>query len=772
MTAKPAAAAARATVYGYPRQGQNRELKKAIEGYWKGKVTAEALKDTALTLRRSHWRQLADAGLHEVPTGDFSYYDHVLDTSVMVGAVPDRHREAVAADALDGYFAMARGTQDVAPLEMTKWFDTNYHYLVPELGPHTVFTADSTKQVTELKEALTLGLTARPVLVGPVTYLLLSKPAPGVAADFEPLTLLDRLLPVYAEVLADLRAAGADWVQLDEPALVQDRTPAELNAAARAYRDLGALTDRPKLLVASYFDRLGDALPVLAKAPVDGLALDFTDAAAANLDALAAVGGLPGKRLVAGVVNGRNIWINDLEKSLSTLGTLLGLADRVDVAASCSLLHVPLDAVVERDIDPQIARWLAFAKQKTAELVTLARGLAQGTDTIAAELAANRADLASRANSALTHDPAVRARAAAVTDADGRRRSPYAERTTAQRAHLGLPLLPTTTIGSFPQTAALRTARADLRAGRIDTAGYNDRIAAEIRDVLAFQEKAGIDVLVHGEPERNDMVQYFAEQLTGYLATQHGWVQSYGTRYVRPPVLAGDISRPDPMTVRWTSYAQSQTDRPVKGMLTGPVTMLAWSFVRDDQPLGDTARQVALALRDEVNDLETAGTSVIQVDEPALRETLPLRAADHTTYLAWATEAFRLTTSGVQDRTQVHTHMCYAEFGDIVQAIDDLDADVISLEAARSHMQVARELAAHGYPREAGPGVYDIHSPRVPSADEAAALLRKGLEAIPAERLWVNPDCGLKTRGWPETRTSLENLVTAAHTVRTELPGS
>ncbi|MFD9882799.1 5-methyltetrahydropteroyltriglutamate--homocysteine S-methyltransferase [Streptomyces alboflavus] len=772
MTAKSAAAAARATVYGYPRQGAGRELKKAIEGYWKGRVTAEALNQTATELRRSTWQRLADAGVHEVPTGDFSYYDHVLDTSVMVGAVPQRHRAAVAADRLDGYFAMARGTQDVAPLEMTKWFDTNYHYLVPELGPDTVFTADSTKQVAELKEALALGLTARPVLVGPVTYLLLAKPAPGVAADFEPLTLLDRLLPVYAEVIADLRAAGAEWVQLDEPALVQDRTPADLNAAERAYRDLGALTDRPKLLVASYFDRLGDALPVLAKAPIDGLALDFTDAAAANLDALAAVGGLPGKRLVAGVVNGRNIWINDLEKSLATLGTLLGLADRVDVAASCSLLHVPIDAAAERDIDPQILRWLAFAQQKTGEIVTLAKGLAQGTDTIAAELAANRADLASRAGSAITHDPAVRARAAAVTDADGRRSQPYATRATAQRAHLGLPLLPTTTIGSFPQTTELRSARADLRAGRIDTAGYEQRIENEIREVISFQEKTGIDVLVHGEPERNDMVQYFAEQLTGYLATQHGWVQSYGTRYVRPPVLAGDISRPEPMTVRWTSYANSLTERPVKGMLTGPVTMLAWSFVRDDQPLGDTARQVALALRDEVGDLEAAGTSVIQVDEPALRETLPLRSADRPAYLDWATESFRLTTSGVRPDTQIHTHMCYAEFGDIVQAIDDLDADVISLEAARSHMQVARELAEHGYPREAGPGVYDIHSPRVPGTDEAAALLRKGLEAIPAERLWVNPDCGLKTRGWPETRASLENLVAAARTVRGELSES
>lgn len=772
VTAKSAAAAARATVYGYPRQGQNRELKKAIEGYWKGRVTADALRETAADLRRANRQQLTDAGIHEVPTGDFSYYDHVLDTTVMVGAIPERHRAAVAADAVDGYFAMARGTQDVAPLEMTKWFDTNYHYLVPELGPDTVFTTDSTKQVAELKEALAQGLTARPVLVGPVTYLLLAKPAPGVPADFEPLTLLDRLLPVYAEVLADLRAAGAEWVQLDEPALVEDRTPAELNAAERAYRDLGALTDRPKLLIASYFDRLGEALPVLAKAPVEGLALDFTEAAAANLEALAAVGGLPGKRLVAGVVNGRNIWINDLRKSLSTLGTLLGLADRVDVAASCSLLHVPLDAAAERDIDPQIVRWLAFARQKTSEIVTLAKALAQGTDTIAGELSANKAALASRADSPITRDPAVRARAEAVKDAYGRRSQPYAERTAAQRAHLGLPLLPTTTIGSFPQTTELRTARADLRAGRIDAAGYEERIRAEIGEVISFQEKTGIDVLVHGEPERNDMVQYFAEQLTGYLATQHGWVQSYGTRYVRPPILAGDISRPVPMTVRWTSYAQSLSERPVKGMLTGPVTMLAWSFVRDDQPLGETARQVALALRDEVNDLQASGTSVIQVDEPALRETLPLRAADRAAYLAWATEAFRLTTSGVRPDTQIHTHMCYAEFGDIVQAIDDLDADVISLEAARSHMQVAHELAAHGYPREAGPGVYDIHSPRVPSTEEAAALLRTGLKAIPAERLWVNPDCGLKTRGWPETRASLENMVAAARTVRGELPAS
>ncbi|MEU3917228.1 5-methyltetrahydropteroyltriglutamate--homocysteine S-methyltransferase [Streptomyces sp. NPDC029004] len=769
MTSTSTAAGSRATVHGYPRQGPNRELKKAVEGYWKGRVDADALKETAARLRRATWQQLAGAGIHEVPTGDFSYYDHVLDTSVMVGAIPARHRAAVDADALDGYFAMARGTQDVAPLEMTKWFDTNYHYLVPELGPDAAFAANCGKQVAELKEALALGLTARPVLLGPITYLLLAKPAPGVASDFQPLTLLDRLLPVYAEVLRELRAAGAQWVQLDEPVLVQDQPPAVLSAAGRAYRELGGLTDRPKLLIASYFDRLGDALPVLAKAPVDGLALDFTGPAHANLRDLAAVGGLPGKRLVAGVVDGRNVWINDLGKSAATLATLLGLAREVDVAPSCSLLHVPLDAAAERDVDTQIARWLAFARQKTAEVVTLARGLTEGTDAIAAQLAANRADLLSRATSALTRDPAVRARSAAVTAADTRRSLPYAQRAAAQRARLRLPLLPTTTIGSFPQTVELRTARADLRAGRIDTQGYEERIEAEIREVVSFQEKTGIDVLVHGEPERNDMVQYFAEQLSGYLATQHGWVQSYGTRYVRPPILAGDVSRPDPMTVRWTRYAQSLTDRPVKGMLTGPVTMLAWSFVRDDQPLAQTARQVALALRDEVNDLEAAGSSVIQVDEPALRETLPLRGDGHEAYLAWATEAFRLTTGGVRPDTQIHTHMCYAEFGDILRAIDDLDADVISLEAARSHMQVAGELATAGYPREVGPGVYDIHSPRVPSAEEATALLRKGLEAIPAERLWVNPDCGLKTRGWPEVRTSLEHLVAAAREIRAGL---
>jgi 5-methyltetrahydropteroyltriglutamate--homocysteine methyltransferase len=753
----------RATVHGYPRQGPNRELKKAIEGYWAGTVEAGELHARAAGLRADVWRGLADAGVTEVPTGDFSYYDHVLDTSVMVGAVPPRFRDT--ADPLDRYFAMARGTSEIPPLEMTKWFDTNYHYLVPELAAGTTFRADPAKQVAELREAAALGLAARPVLVGPLTYLLLAKPAPG-AEGFEPLSLLDALLPVYAEVLAELKRAGAQWVQLDEPAFVADRTPDELAALGRAYRWLGARTERPKLLVGSYFDRLGPALPVLASAPVEGLALDFTGPAAANLDDLAAAGGLPGKRLLAGVVDGRNVWINNLERSLGTLGTLLGLAGEVEVSSSCSLLHVPLDVTRERDVDPQVTRWLAFARQKVGEVVTLARGLTHGTGAISAPLAANRAHLASRASSALTHDETVRARAAAVTGADVRRAVPSAERAAAQRARLGLPPLPTTTIGSFPQTGQVRAARAELRAGRIDTATYEERIRAEIGRTLEFQEQAGLDVLVHGEAERNDMVQYFAEQLRGYLATQHGWVQSYGTRYVRPPILAGDISRPEPMTVRWTRYAQSLTSRPVKGMLTGPVTMLAWSFVRDDQPLGETARQVALALRDEVADLEAAGTAVIQVDEPALRETLPLRAAERPAYLAWATEAFRLATAGVRADTQIHTHMCYAEFGDILTALDDMDADVTSLEAARSHMQVATELADSGYPRDVGPGVYDIHSPRVPSADEMTGLLRAALRSVPAERLWVNPDCGLKTRGWPEVAAALEHMVAAARAVR------
>ncbi len=762
---------ATATVYGYPRQGADRQLKKTTEAYWAGRLDADALLAATRDLRLQRLAELQSAGMGEIPSNDFSLYDHVLDTAWLLGAVPRRHRDAVpdvsgAAGRLELYFAMARGTADVAPLEMTKWFDTNYHYLVPELGPDSVFVLDATKPLEEFREARAAGVLTRPVLLGPVSFLLLAKAIPNDVPDFELLALLDRVLPCYAEVLHELRDAGAEWVQLDEPALVCDQPPAVLAHVARAYRALAAETVRPKILLASYFDRLGDALPVLAESPVDGLAMDFTGPAAANLDALAAIGGLPGKRLVAGVVDGRNVWRTDLTAALGTLGTLLGLADHVDVAASCSLLHVPLDVTAERDLDPHVAPWFAFARQKLDELAILARGVSDGRDVIAGELRANHSYLASRASSPIVRVDAVRQRVEEVGAANLARPTDYPHRTEMQRERLKLPILPTTTIGSFPQTASLRKARADLRAGRLDAAAYEQAMRAEIREVVGQQEQLGLDVLVHGEPERNDMVQYFAEQLSGFAATSNGWVQSYGTRYVRPPIVVGDVSRPQPMTVRWASYAQSLTTRPLKGMLTGPVTMLAWSFVRDDQPLAETARQVALALRDEVVDLESAGIAVIQVDEPALRETLPLRQVDRADYLAWAVEAFRLTTAGVRDDTQIHTHMCYAEFGDVLQAIVEMDADVISLEAARSEMKIVDDLARAQYPNEVGPGVWDIHSPRVPSTEEIAGRLRAAVAAFPAARLWVNPDCGLKTRGYAEVQASLSNLVAAAAEVR------
>jgi 5-methyltetrahydropteroyltriglutamate--homocysteine methyltransferase len=751
------------TLHGYPRIGAERELKRATEAYWAGRSTADELLATAATLRRDTWLLLRDAGVAEIPSNDFPLYDQVLDTIALVGAVPRRYR---AGSALDTYFAMARGTETTPALEMTKWFDTNYHYLVPEFSADSTFTLAGSKPVDEFREALALGITTRPVLLGPVTFLLLGKTVAG--AGFDPLALLDRLLPVYEQLLTELAGAGAEWVQLDEPALTQDQPPAVLAATARAYQRLGALA-RPKLLVASYFDALGDALPVLAAAPVGGLALDFTGPAAANLDQLAAAGGLPGKRLVAGVVDGRNVWVNDLERSLATLATLLGLAGEVVVAPSCSLQHVPLDLAVERKLDPQVRHWLAFARQKVDEVVTLGRGLREGVGAIGSQLATNRAGLASRTASAVARDTTVRDRAAAVTPQDLARTSPYAERVEAQRRRLALPFLPTTTIGSFPQTPELRSARANLRAGTLDQAGYDERIRDEIARVITVQESLGLDVLVHGEAERNDMVQYFAERLAGFAVTDHGWVQSYGSRYVRPPILAGDVSRPAPMTVEWSRYAQSLTDAPVKGMLTGPVTMLQWSFVRDDQPLADTARQVALALRDEVRDLEQAGIAVIQVDEPALREGLPLRRAAHKQYLDWAVDAFRLATAGVRDDTQIHTHMCYAEFGEILDAISALDADVISLEAARSNMELARDLTTAGYARGIGPGVYDIHSPRVPTAEEMTALLTIAAGVLRPEQLWVNPDCGLKTRGYDEVEPALRNLVAAAAQARTAI---
>jgi 5-methyltetrahydropteroyltriglutamate--homocysteine methyltransferase len=763
----------RATVLGYPRIGLNRELKRVTEGYWTGSVTAAQLRRTASALRHRTWRLLAEVGLDEVPVNDFSLYDQVLDTAVLLGAVPPRYAAAVPDGTPDRdlalYFAMARGTDQVAPLEMTKWFDTNYHYLVPELGPKTRFVLDPAKPLAELAEIDDIDVRARPVLVGPVTFLALAKPAPDAPDGFDPLSLLDRAVDAYAELLPQLAAAGAEWVQLDEPILVTDLPPATLAAVARAYERLAAVSGRPKLLVATYFDVLGDALPVLRSAPIDGIAVDLTGPAAGNLELIAAAGGLPGKRLVAGVIDGRNVWVADLERSLATLGTLLGLAGEVVVAPSCSLLHVPVDVTQERGLDPQVRRWLAFARQKVDETVVLARGLTAGAHAVAGELSANRAVRHSRATSPIIVDPAVRARVDAVTEADLHRASPYPVRVKAQREALDLPPLPTTTIGSFPQTTELRRARALLRRGELDRAGYDALMRAEIDRVVALQESIGLDVLVHGEPERNDMVQYFAEQLTGFLATNHGWVQSYGTRYVRPPILAGDVSRPAPITVEWTRYAASRSDRPVKGILTGPVTMLAWSFVRDDLSAPEVARQVALALRDEVADLHAAGIEVIQVDEPALRERLPLRAAARRDYLAWAVDAFTLATSGVPDEVQVHTHMCYAEFGEILEAVAALDADVISLEAARSRMRIAAELAAAGYPAEVGPGVYDIHSPRVPDVDEIVAGLRLALDVLPADRIWVNPDCGLKTRRDAEVVPALTNMVEAARRCRAEL---
>ncbi|GAA3048426.1 5-methyltetrahydropteroyltriglutamate--homocysteine S-methyltransferase [Actinokineospora globicatena] len=751
-----------ATVYGYPRQGANRQLKKATEAYWAGRTDADTLLSAARDLRLGRLVELRDAGLDEIPSNDFSLYDHVLDTAWLVGAIPRRH--AAVGEGLDRYFAMARGAADVPPLEMTKWFDTNYHYLVPELGPDTEFTLDPTKPLSEFAEALEHGILTRPVVLGPISFLLLAKDPTGTS---EPLALLDRLVPLYVDLLGQLRAAGAEWVQLDEPVLVTDQPAAVLERVAETYAALAAERVRPKILVASYFDRLGDALPVLADSPVEGLAIDFTGPATANLEHLAAIGGVPGKRLVAGVVNGRNIWAADLAAALTTLDTLYGLAGSLDVSASCSLLHVPLDVTLERDLHPEIAGWLAFARQKVAEVVTLRVGLAEGRAAIAEALGDNADRLASRVGSPIVRVPEVRDRA--VTDADLHRASPYEKRRQAQQARLALPDLPTTTIGSFPQTSELRKARAELRAGRLSDEAYEDAMRAEIRSVIAAQEELGLDVLVHGEPERNDMVQYFAEQLAGFVATRHGWVQSYGTRYVRPPIIAGDVSRPAPMTVEWSTYAASLTPRPVKGMLTGPVTMLAWSFVRDDQPEAETARQVALALRDEVADLERAGIAVIQVDEPALRETLPLRQADRAAYLEWAVTSFTLATAGVRDETQIHTHMCYAEFGDVLQAIIDMDADVISLEAARSNMAIITDLTAAAYPNEVGPGVWDIHSPRVPSVEEIIGHLRTATASFPANRLWVNPDCGLKTRGYPEVHATLTNLVAATATVRSDL---
>ncbi|MFG1795559.1 5-methyltetrahydropteroyltriglutamate--homocysteine S-methyltransferase [Nocardia sp. NPDC049149] len=745
-----------ATVLGLPRVGPRRELKRATEAYWAGKIDADQLHAVARELRTAQFTELQAAGLDSIPVGTFSYYDQVLDTALLLGALPPR--VAGIADPLDRYFAAARGNETVEPLEMTKWFDTNYHYLVPEIGADTTFSLNPEKLLHEVQEALELGVAARPVVVGPITFVKLAKATGGAALD-----RLAELVPLYRDLLGRLAAAGVSWVQIDEPVLVTDLTADEIALVRSTYTELTATTERPAILVATYFGHPDGALTALADTDIEGVALDFTSGT--DVSDVASVPALASKLLVAGVVDGRNVWRADLDKSLATLGTLLGSAGSVAVSTSCSLLHVPYTLAVETGLDDALRSWLAFGSEKVAEVRLLATGLTEGPDAIGAELAEARAALASRHADPRLNDGQVRARLAALGP-DAVKRAPAEERRVLQQDRLQLPTLPTTTIGSYPQTSAIRVARAELRKGQIDEAEYVRRMRAEVADVVALQEKLGLDVLVHGEPERNDMVQYFAEQLDGFAATELGWVQSYGTRCVRPPILFGDVTRRTPMTVEWITYAQSLTDKPVKGMLTGPVTILAWSFVRDDQPLGDSARQVALAIRDETVDLQAAGIRIIQVDEPALRELLPLRETDQRAYLDWSVQSFRLATSGVSDATQVHTHLCYSEFGEVIDAIAGLDADVTSIEAARSRMEVLDDLNAAGFDLGVGPGVYDIHSPRVPSVEEITTSLRAALKAVPAERLWVNPDCGLKTRGQAEVEASLRNMVAAAAAVR------
>jgi 5-methyltetrahydropteroyltriglutamate--homocysteine methyltransferase len=756
-------------VSGFPRIGPNRELKFATEGYWSEQVSASELAEVGRRIRADNWRLMQAAGIDLIPSNDFSYYDQALDAVALVGAVPERYGHGGGDVGLDTYFAMARGNQEVTAMEMTKWFDTNYHYIVPELGPDTRFSLSSAKPFDEYVEAEeAIGAATVPVLIGPVSFLLLSKPAEGVADDFDPLTLLEPLLGVYGEVIERLAEHGAEWVQLDEPCFVATRSERALGALDRAYRVLAGVHERSRLLVKTYFEAVGDAYPLLRELPIEGVGLDL-HRGPHNLELIAEHGPLEGKTLFAGVVDGRNVWANDLAATLEQLESIRGAADELVVSTSCSLLHTPIDLDTEPDLDRELRAWMAFAKQKVDEVATLARGLSKGADAVAGELGASREAVAGRRGSERTRDPGVRERVGALGEDDARREGPFEVRREAQRAELDLPPFPTTTIGSYPQTADIRETRMKLRRREISWEEYERRMRAEIEKVVRFQDELGLDVLVHGEPERNDMVQYFAEQLDGYVTTENAWVQSYGSRYVRPPILYGDVSRPRPMTVEWITYAQSRTEKPVKGMLTGPVTMLQWSFVRDDQPRSQSCEQLALAIRDEVADLESAGIRVIQVDEPAIREGLPLRTERWDEYLDWAVYCFRVATSGVRDATQIHTHMCYSEFRDIMDHVSALDADVLLIWHARSHAELLEYWRRRGYDKDIAPGVWDIHSPRVPPAEEMAGMLREVAEALPPERLWVGPDCGLKTRGWPEVEASLRNMVDAAKQLREEL---
>jgi len=762
----------RTAVHGMPHIGHDRALKWALEGYWAGTVSDAQLDVVASSIRRGNWMAMTDAKVDFVPSNDFSLYDHVLDAAVMVGAIAPRFARAGETIDRARYFSMARGGEvdgkSVAPLDMTKWFDTNYHHLVPEISSDAAFVPDTTKVINELAEATTLGILTTPVLLGPLTLTLRSASRhDGV----DVLELLDPLVDAYLEVLTRLERGGAAWVRFDEPALVEERSAEELDALRRVYRRLGDHASRPKIVLSTYFGHLGPTMGTVRNLPVEAVGLDFCRGRE-NLELLRSAGGFGDKVLFAGLVDGRNIWSNDLRASLDLLDELTELATEIVVSTSCSLLHVPLGRATDQNIDQEVRPWLAFAHDKLGELAVLARGANEGRDAIGDELDANRLRSAERRNSARVTDRVIRQRVASFADLDPRRTETFPERATGQHAELALPLLPTTTIGSFPQTSELRRARASWRAGNLDDAGYDAVVRAEIDHVLNFQEEIGLDVLVHGEPERNDMVRYFAEQLSGFAFADEGWVQSYGSRCVRPPILFGDVARRASMTLTWTQYAQSRTSKPVKGMLTGPITMLRWSFVRDDQPERDTADQLALAIRDELVDLQAAGISIIQVDEPALREGLPLRSNERPQYLTWATRAFRLITSAADSATQVHTHMCYAELGDIVQALDEMDVDVLSFEAARSDMASLDALHAASYQGGVGPGVYDVHSPWVPEVAAIEGLLRRALEGLGPDRLWVNPDCGLKTRRYEQVLPALDHLVTAARHLRTEFGNS
>ncbi|WP_018240362.1 5-methyltetrahydropteroyltriglutamate--homocysteine S-methyltransferase [Ensifer sp. BR816] len=762
---------------GFPRIGRHRELKFALESYWSGKSDQAALFDVARKLRADNWRLQKEEGIDIIPSNDFSLYDHVLDTAVMVGAIPNAYGWKGGPVDLNTYFAMARGSQvdghadcghGVPALEMTKWFDTNYHYMVPEVSEDQDFVLTSEEPVDHFLEAKELGIHTRPVILGPVTFLKLAK---ARGATFKPLDLLLKLLPVYEELLRRLDAAGVDWVQIDEPISVIDLTEGERHAFSVAYRALAKAVPNLKVMLAAYFGGLRDNLVAIAAQPVAGLHLDLVRAPD-QLDEVLKVA-RKDQVLSLGVIDGRNIWRADLGSIIDRLEPVVATRQPagIEVSSSCSLLHVPIDIELEAALDADLKTWLAFATQKLGELSTLSRGLVEGKAAVFEKVHAASAAIAARASSPKINDPLVQGRIAGVDEAMKRRMNPFAERRAIQADAIRLPLFPTTTIGSFPQTSEVRTARSAHAKGALSSTDYESFLRKETEAAIRWQEEIGLDVLVHGEFERNDMVQYFGEQLSGFAFMQHAWVQSYGSRYVRPPIIFGDVSRPNPMTVRWWGYAQSLTNKPVKGMLTGPVTILNWSFVRDDIPRSQTGRQIALAIRDEVMDLEKAGARMIQIDEAAFREGLPLRRKDRKTYLDWAIECFRLCSSGVTDRTQIHTHMCYSEFSDIIDAIAAMDADVISIETSRSKMELLDEFRSYKYPNEIGPGVYDIHSPRVPDVKEITELLARARQRLADSQLWVNPDCGLKTRKWEEVRPALVNMVAAARELRNEALG-